>query len=432
MEQGFPVESPKHPEVSVRPLSPFIQSGSKRHLRSLVALDALNFFQADVHGGVGPFLVTFLATTLHWTPDRIGMVMFASGVLGLCAQAPCGALVDQLKPKRLIVAVSAALIALACIAIVQMPSFPVILAGQSFIALAGACFGPAIAAISIGLVGRIGINFQIGRNASVSSAGNVAMAVAAGLIGYLIGNSAIFFFVAVMSAATIASVMLIREDDIDHAVARGADDHGSGPRIVHIRHLFCDKRLAIFALCAVLFHFANAAVLPLVAEFVAQGQNVRVAPLVMSSCVTVTQLTIIPIGLMIGRFAQNLPRKPVYLIAFCALPIRCLLYTLSDNPIWLVAVQILDGVGAGVFGIMQTLVIADLTKATGRFNLAQGAIGMAVGIGASLSNLLGGDVVERMGYRAGFVTMAGIAAVALTVFWMAMPETKTQQAMATA
>ena len=87
MEQGFPVESPKDPEVSVRPLSPFVQSGSKRHLRSLVALDALNFFQADVHGGVGPFLVTFLATTLRWTPDRIGMVMFASGILGLCAQA---------------------------------------------------------------------------------------------------------------------------------------------------------------------------------------------------------------------------------------------------------------------------------------------------------------------------------------------------------
>jgi MFS family permease len=88
-----------------------------------------------------------------------------------------------------------------------------------------------------------------------------------------------------------------------------------------------------------------------------------------------------------------------------------------------VAVQILDGVGAGVFGIMQTLVIADLTKATGRFNLAQGAIAMAVGIGASSSNLLGGTVVQWAGYRAGFVTLAAIAAIALLVFWFAMPET---------
>ena len=227
-----------------------------------------------------------------------------------------------------------------------------------------------------------------------------------------------------MSFTAIASVLLIREDDIDHAAARGADDDGSGPRIVNIPQLFRDARLAIFALCAVLFHFANAAVLPLVAEFVAQGQNVKAAPLVMSSCITVTQLTIIPIGLMIGCFAQKFPRKPVYLIAFCALPVRCMLYTLSDNPIWLVAVQILDGVGAGVFGIMQTLVVADLTKATGRFNLAQGAIAMAVGIGASSSNLLGGNVVQWAGYRAGFVTLAAIAAIALLVFWFAMPETK--------
>lgn len=418
------MESLQNDESSTAPVISPLKPRGKPRLHSLAALDWLNFFQADVHGGVGPFLVTYLATTLHWTPDRIGTVMFASGILGLCAQAPGGSLVDQLRPKRLIVAVSAALIALACIAMVEAPSFPVILAGQSFIALAGACFGPAIAAISLGLVGRNGISLQIGRNASISSAGNVAMAVSAGLIGYWAGNPAIFFFVAATSVATIASVMLIRENDIDHAVARGADDHGSGPRVIQIRQLFRDRQLRIFALCAVLFHFANAAVLPLVAEFVAQAQNIKVAPLVMSSCVTVTQLTIIPIGLVIGRWAQKFPRKPVYLIAFCALPVRCLLYTLSNDPVWLVAVQILDGVGAGIFGIMQTLVIADLTKATGRFNLVQGAIGMAVGVGASSSNLLGGIVVQRAGYQAGFATMAGIAAVALIVFWCAMPETK--------
>jgi len=141
-----------------------------------------------------------------------------------------------------------------CIAIVQAPSFAVIIASQSFIALAGACFGPAIAAISIGLVGRKAIDLQVGRNASVSSAGNVAMAIAAGIVGYLMGNPVIFFFVATMSLATITSVLLIRERDIDHALARGADDDASSPRVVQIHYLFRDKRLAIFALCAVSFH----------------------------------------------------------------------------------------------------------------------------------------------------------------------------------
>jgi MFS family permease len=247
-----------------------------------------------------------------------------------------------------------------------------------------------------------------------------------------LGNPAIFYFVAIMSLATIASVLSIRERDIDHAVARGADGDTGSPRIVDIRQLFRDKRLAIFGLCAVLFHFANAAVLPLVAEYVAKSQSANLAPLVMSACVTVTQLTIIPIGILIGRFAQRYSRKSVYLIAFCALPVRCMLYTLSNNPIWLVAVQVLDGVGAGVFGVMQTLVVSDLTKATGRFNLAQGAIATAVGIGASSSNLLAGKLVDRARYHAGFITMAAIAAVALSVFWFAMPETKTalQPAMA--
>jgi hypothetical protein len=106
------VESLKEDKSSIRSVSLLVRPGGKQRLRSLVALDPLNFFQADIHGGVGPFLVTFLAATLHWTPDRIGTVMFASGIAGLCAQTPGGALVDQLKSKRLIVAVSSALIPL--------------------------------------------------------------------------------------------------------------------------------------------------------------------------------------------------------------------------------------------------------------------------------------------------------------------------------
>lgn len=224
-------------------------------------MDALNFFQADLHGGVGPFLVTFLATSLHWTPDRIGTVTFAYGIAGLCAQAPIGALVDKFKAKRLIIAVSAALVALACIAIVTGPSYP--------------CDS----------------GWPMGPEREGRSAGDVI---------------------------------------VHHS--HSAHDHSD----------WINDR-------------------PLLSEIL---------------------------------------RKPVYLIAFCDLPVRCMLYTLSDKPIWLVAVQILDGVGAGVFGIMQTLVVADLTKATGRFNLAQGAIAIAVGIGASSSNLLGGNVVQWAGYRA--------------------------------
>lgn len=127
---------------------------------------------------------------------------------------------------------------------------------------------------------------------------------------------------------------------------------------------------------------------------------------------------------IIGRRASRSKRKPIFLLAFLVLPIRGVLYTLNENPFFLVSVQLLDGVGGGIFGVMQLLVIADLTKGTGRFNLAQGAIGTAVGIGASFSNSLAGFVAKSGGYNASFLSMAAIAAIALVFFWFFMPETR--------
>lgn len=128
-----------------------------------------------------------------------------------------------------------------------------------------------------------------------------------------------------------------------------------------------------------------------------------------------------------GQFASRWGRKPIFLIAFAVLPIRGVLYTLSDNPYFLVSVQILDGVAAGIFGVIWVIIVADLTKGTGRFNFVQGAISTATGIGASLSNLIAGFIVNAAGYHAAFLTLAGIAGLALIVFGLAMPETQEKQ-----
>ncbi len=133
-----------------------------------------------------------------------------------------------------------------------------------------------------------------------------------------------------------------------------------------------------------------------------------------------------PVALLAGRLAHTWGRKPVFLIGFLALPIRGALYTLSHDPRYLVAVQALDGIGAGIFGVVSVIVIADLTRGTGRFNLAQGAIATATGIGAALSNALTGVVVENFGFNTGFLFLAVIAAVALVFFAFAMPETKSR------
>jgi MFS family permease len=227
-----------------------------------------------------------------------------------------------------------------------------------------------------------------------------------------------------MAAASIVAVSLIREGDIDHDLARGADDGDEdGREAVGVRELFKDRRIGIFIASVALFHFANAAMLPLVGQKSSDGLKDGAAVL-MSACIIAAQVVMVPVALASSRLAATWGRKPVFLIGFAVLPARGLLYCLSVNPYYLVGVQLLDGIGAGIFGVVSVLVVADLTKGTGRFNLTQGAVATATGVGAGLSNLLTGFVVKAAGFNAGFVTLAAIAGGAALFFALAMPETR--------
>src|SRR2546422_3810826 len=168
------------------------------------------------------------------------------------------------------------------------------------------------------------------------------------------------------------------------------------------------RPLLIFAGCAMLFHFANAALLPLVGQKLA-AQRPTLATAMMSSCIIAAQMIMLPIALVVGYKADTWGRRPLFLIGFAMLPIRAFLYTFSDDSAWLVAVQLMDGVGAGIYGALTPLVLADLMRGTGRYNVAQGAVATVQGIGASVSGLVAGEVVDHFGYSAGFLTF-GIGA----------------------
>jgi MFS family permease len=184
--------------------------------------------------------------------------------------------------------------------------------------------------------------------------------------------------------------------------------------------LFWERPLVLFLGCAVMFHFANAAMLPLLGEMLAKGQG-RSSMMFMSACVVTTQFVITLIASWSGRTAGTWGRKPLLLIAFGVLPIRGVLYTLTSNTGLLVAIQIMDGVGAGIFGVVSVLVIADLTRGTGRFNLTLGAITTAVGIGAALSQVIAGSIVHHAGFRAGFLFLGGggVGSVRYSLFFYA-------------
>jgi MFS family permease len=388
--------------------------------RSLRALDALAFFAPDIQGGVGPFLIVFMAGTLAWNPQRIGTVMFVSALVGLAMQAPAGALIDSVRHKPRWIAGAIALIASCLVVMANWPGYGVILAGQSLIGAAGTLVAPAIAAISLGMVGRAGLDARIGRNVAITAAGTVLWALGTGWVGHAFGPHAMFFYAVAMALPTIAAALAIRHRDIDLRLARGADAHAGGAPSTARWH---DHRLFVLLACAFLFHLANAAMLTLVAQKVGT-QSGSSATLWLSGGVIVTQLVTIPIGLAVGRWAPRLARKPIFLVGFAVLPVRGLLYLLAHSPAALLALQVLDGIGAAVFGAMFTLMIGDLTRGSGHFNFALGLGGTCVGLGAALSNLVAGTVAHLAGYGTAFVMLAGIAAGALTLFALAMPETR--------
>lgn len=392
--------------------------------RSLHALDWLNIFLADVRDGVGPFLAIYLSSTQHWSPAQIGLAMSVSAISGVILQTPAGWLVDQLRQKRAMVIVASFLVSISCLATIIHPVLPIIISAQALTGAAGAIFPPVIAAITLGLVGHGLMARRVGRNESFNHAGNVIAAALAGIAGYLWGPSAIFVLVAMMALGSIFSVLFIRADEIDYDAARGASDEGPAAPASPLKSLLLDRTFLIFSFSTILFHFANAAMLPLIGQKLSRGKDG--ASVYMSVCIIVAQLVMIPVALWAGRLATTWGRRPVFVIAMAVLPVRGILYTFSDNPFYLVCVQALDGIGAGIFGVLVLIIVADLTTGTGRFNFAQGALATATGIGAGLSNLLTGFLVEKAGFNAGFLTLANIALIALLFFVIAMPETKPQ------
>jgi len=390
--------------------------------RTLRGLDWLNFLLADVRTGVGPFLAIYLAA-YQWNEERVGLALTVGGIAGILTQTPAGALVDFLRCKRALVGAGVAALAVGAIVIALFPAFWPLMGAQVLIGGTSSVFIPAICAMSLGIVGSAAFDARQGRNQAFNSAGNVTAALLMGLVGYLISNRSIFFFVVALSIPTILVLLLIKPNEIDYDLARGAKRGEKGGKAESVWVLFKDRPLVIFLVCAVMFHFANAAMLPLLGEQLAKGRG-RSSMLFMSACVVTTQFVITLLSSWSGRKAGTWGRKPLLLIAFGVLPVRGVLYTLTSNTVLLVAIQVLDGIGAGIFGVVSVLVIADLTRGTGRFNLTLGAITTAVGIGASLSQLVAGSIVHHVGSHAGFLFLAAVATTAFAILYFVMPETR--------
>ena len=391
---------------------------------SLIALASLNLFLSDVRDGLGPFLGVFLQQQ-QWGPGEIGLVMTLGGLAGMVATVPMGALVDATRAKRAIIVAGSSVIILASMAILAAPNFGVVALAQGVNGIAAAALAPAVAGLTLGLVGPGGFDRQLGRNEAFNHAGNILAAVLAGVLGWWLGLPAVFALMAAMAVGSVLSVLAIRPGDIDHEVARGlaARDlavaaDGEGGSAEGWRRLLADRRLLVLALTLALFHLGNGAMLPLFGQaMVARGAGDPSALTALT--VVVAQATMIPMALLAARLAQTSGYRPVLLIALAALPLRGLIAAAStqwDIGLGLYPVQVLDGVGAGLLGVATPGIVARILHGTGRFNVGLGLVMTAQGIGAALSTTLAGFVAQYAGYGAAFLVLGGAALVAVATY----------------
>jgi MFS family permease len=387
--------------------------------RSRTGLNAANFFLAEVTGVVMPFLAKLLSGR-GWRDDAIGLAL-AVGGLGVClAQAPAGLLVDRVRQRRALLAGASLVVGAGYGLLPLLPSDWWVVDPLVFVAGAGhAFFNPLLGALALGLVGHAALNRTMGVNQGWNHAGNLAAALTAMLLAGRLGLPAVFYAVVVVSVLAAASVSLVRADEVDEERASGAGNSKDGAGA--FRGLLRDRRVLILFAATALFHLANAPVMPLVGLYVARlgGTDAQVAAVVL-----VAQTVMIPVALAAGRLGDRWGRKGVFGIGFVVLPLRIFLYSLTSDPWVLVALQTLDGVGAGIYGVVIVAICADLTRGRGGFNSLQGLIATALSVGGVLGPLVAGLLVQHLGFRMAFYAFTGVAAVAAALFLGFMPETR--------
>lgn len=391
--------------------------------RSLRRLDWFVFLVADVQTGFGPFVAVYL-TSERWTQVDIGLVLSVSGLISLVGQMPGGALVDRARSERVVAGVAVSMIAAAALIYAAFPVFPAVLAAAALHATASCVLGPSIAAISLGLVGHSGISERFGRNARFASIGSGLAAGVMGALGYFFSAQAVFLVTATLLIPALLVLRGIAQAEIDPERAHGnIPEQRADKAPMDIRSILGMRSLQIFGCCILLFHLANAAMLPLMGSVLTMRSG-QWATVLIGACIVGPQIIVALFSPWVGRQAQRWGRRPLLIAAFAALPIRGLLLAIVTDPYLLVAVQLLDGLTAAVFSVMVPLTIADLTRGTGRFNLTQGVVGTMMGVGASLSPTLAGYVSDSFGSQTAFLGLAGIAAVGLATVSLLMPETR--------
>jgi len=385
-------------------------------------LDWLNFFLADIQTGFGAFVAFYLAD-LGWDKGEVGLALSAGTVAGLIAHLPGGALVDWVPWKRGLAAIGIVTIAGSALILAFAPTFGLVFAAEMLHGITGGIVTPAIAAISLGLVGRSAMSARTGRNNAFDAAGNALTAGAMGAAGQYISKSAIFFGAAALCVPALIALSFIRSDEINYARARNAGVGHAAQNFQRIFDLSKNTSLYIFAGCIFLFQLADASMLPVVSENLATDKS-QSSSLLMAGLIVTPQIIAAVLSPWVGYYSEKVGRKPLLLIGFGIEALRGVLFAVNTSYPMLVVGQCLGGISAAAVTVLTVLMVTDLTTGTGRFNLIQGFIGTVIAVAAAISTGASGFVFEHLGHLYGFLILSAIAVAATMLLWMTLTETK--------
>jgi MFS family permease len=386
--------------------------------RASRGLDWFNLFVANIQTGFGPFIAVYLSSQ-SWTQTSIGVALSIGTVSAMASQVPAGALVDLMPNKTRVAAFSVVVFTISALMFAIHPIPLLVYLAEILHGISSCTLGPAIAAMSLVIAGRFGMGLRLGRNARYAAIGNGVGATLMGACGQYVSERAVFFLTAALTLPALIALLPLRRSAVAPEELRPHLKAGEGP--VKYFSVLADRRLLIFSACALLFTFANAPLLMLVSgTLTARGSN---PSLLIAACIVLPQIIVALASPAVGRFAERYGRRIVLLVGFGMLPLRCLVFAVTQNPTVLVAAQLFDGIAGACFGIMVPLIVSDVAGRSGHFNLSLGAVGFGIGIGATLSTPAAGWMADHFGTRAAFFALLVIGSLAVLAAFV-MPETR--------
>lgn len=389
-------------------------------LRSLYALSVLVFFVSDVQGGIGPILTTYLRSQVGSSAAEISVALAITGVSCALFLLPCGLLVDNTRYKRLLLAIACISIALSRFIILIQPTFYFILVAQFLFGMAFAIIMTTISSVSLGLVSKRYFPRRAALNEILFHAGTVFAIVTMGIVAQWYSNRWIIYCTMLFSLIALIPLWLINPQEIDHNEARAAV--ASNTKLIPFSTLLTKHSILIAYAAFIIYQIATASLLPLVGEKLAKLDPQHDA-MTMSASIVLAQIMMVLVGISLRSMINKIGRKPIFLCGFLFVIVRAVLFSMTDNTYYLLAIQLLDGIASGIFGVMSIIIVSDLAAGTGRFNFMVGLLGLCNSLGLALSNFISGFATQQYGISSAFLVLASIALVGLLFSGFILPET---------